>query len=439
MSKAAAAAKAAMSAPATPSAPAPPPTAPAAAPAAAPAPANVVQRQGELPKPSGAIDNTEPLVKQFERQYRTDFADTVDDAPAEREFASAAEVDAAAEGATADKAPKSDAARDEKGQFKPRKGMSARTSLDPDVEAADAAAAPVAPATAGTEEPATPATPVKVMTVEERRRALDALDAEDRRRREEQTLAGERQRIRDFETKLKGPLADRLLLAFPELQGTPDQRRDQLIEMLVSGQVALPEAGATPATQSAEDSELRKEVAALKAKLEGMDPASPAAQDAIATNRLRAIATDLQSKGVALPFSSNPGATIAVNGQMMTADQLRVKVTKATYQMQGNKGSVDGKRVVEVVEQAFEDYFVKQWGESAAAAIRGKPATAPTGQAAPVVTAPAAQQRRGNGGKRGAHSGTAGGDPLPMNHAARHRAMMAEIDAMEGNLRAGPR
>jgi hypothetical protein len=57
-----------------------------------------------------------------------------------------------------------------------------------------------------------------------------------------------------------------------------------------------------------------------------------------------------------------------------------------------------------------------------------------TAQATPQASA----QRRPGAGRRG--GGTPGSDPLPLESAAkRHRAIQAEIDAMEGNFSSGPR
>lgn len=400
------------------SAPKSTPAAPAVAaptPAAA-APANAVQRTGDIPNPTGqTVDFTEPVVRQYERQYKTDFSDPADEGATARAIPAAGEIDAAMPAAGDE-----GAAKPVEAKAKPARASSFSDRMNTDAEPAATATATAtttetATATAVATTAETPAVPV--LTRDERRRALADIDAESNRRQSEQSLAAERTRIAAVEAKLKGPLEERLALAFPGMS------RDELIEGLVSGQIKVPDAAAAPAKKTPEQErieQLERDIAELKGT-------SPAKQDDLAIQRLRAVAANVVATGVPLPFSTKAGAE---------ADAMRLKVTKALWKMQGEKGQVDGVRVCQVVEEHFEGQFVARYGDEAAKVIKGAKPTA----AAPVVAAPAAtSQRRPAVGRRGAHASPTNADPLPMNQDARHRVMMKEIDQIEGTIAFGPR
>lgn len=385
-----------------------------------PQPANTVQRPAVLPQPGGKIDSTEPLVRQFERQYRTDFDDG-SEVFATRDIPAAGEIDAAM--------PEPDPGRSMSGteeklpgaKREPRKTMSQRISTERDDIAAHDAAQVGAPATETTPTSETPAaeTPAvaaqAVLTREQRRKALADIEAESNRRQSEQSLHAERTRIAGIEAKLKsGSVTERLALAFPGMS------RDELIEGLVSGTIAIPEAGAPVKPEDDRIAKLEREIADLKGT-------SPAKQDDLAITRLRNVAAHMAGTGVALPFSTKAGAD---------ADAMRLKVVKATWKMQGEKGQVDGARVCQVVEEHFEEQFRKLWGDDVADVVKGKKPTATL----PAVETPAATgQRRAAVGRRGTHAAPSNKDPLPINKDARDRAIMREIDAMEGTVAWGPR
>lgn len=400
----------AVAAAALPSAPAP--SAPAAAPASAPA--NAVQRsdshakllEGRTPGAFSAdgptIPDAAPVVKVYGRQYSTDFSEGARE-DAGRDLPTQSEIDAAM--------PPADA-EDAKAADKPTKpeGMTARTSTPTEEKPTDPAA---------TEPPTTEPAKPSLLSREERRKLLADLDAESTRRTNEQTVHAEKSRLASIEARLKGPMGDRLALAFPEL-GTPDQARDKLIEMLVSGQVApAVEAAAAKPAEDDRVARLEREIEALK----GTAPTNP---DNVAGARLRMVAATMEQNGAPLPFAKREGDAAYAMG---------VKVAKAMYSMQGNKGNIDGARVMQVVEEHFEAQFVQKYGQEAADFLKGKPPTPAAVQAAAVAASPPAQRRPGG---KGAHAAT-GVDTLSLDPAKRHRAIMAEIDASESTYRAGPR
>lgn len=356
---------------------------------------------------SREVRSTEPVVRQYERQFHSDFGDG--EPSGGRDLPSVHEIDSAMP-LSDDAEAVVEAAETEKA--KPE-AFSRRGKTPEPEEPAVEAAKPEAPAAE---------TAKAVMSREERRKFLADLSAESERRTQEQTVHAEKARIAGLEAKLKGPLADRLALVFPELAGQPDAARDRLIEMLVAGQVT-PATGEAPKPVEADD-----RIGALQKQIDELKGTSPTNPENVAAARLRHVVSTMQADGQALPFAEREGNA---------AYDLGVKIAKSMYAMQGNKGQVDGARVMQVVEQHFEDAFVAKYGEAASAALKGvKPATAVAAATTTTAAVVATAQRRPGARKVGA--GTPGSDPLPLDSPAkRHRAMQAEIDAMEGTFRGG--
>jgi hypothetical protein len=396
-------------------APAPSP-APAAPAPSAPAPANAVSGI-PVPKPEGkTVEDTTPVVRQYGRQYKTDFDDGGVEDGGGRDMPTVQDIDGAMPRGEEGTETVAEAVADIAAE---RTGMTKRTAtpLEPEKPEGEAPAAEAKP----DEAAATPAQPSQ-MTREERRALLAKLDSESQRRTEEQKVHADKERIAALEAKAKGSLEDRLSLVFPELAGKGEEARNRLIEMLVAGQVTLNENAPKPAAPSDEIAELRREIQELK----GTAPNNP---DNVAAARLRMVTTTMQQAGTTLPFTEREGDE---------AYALGVKIAKSMYAMQGNKGQVDGSRVMQVVEQHFEDRFVSKYGQAAADALKGRPTSAAPAAATAAAAAPVPAQRR-PAGRRGAHAATGTGDHLPIDPARRHRAMMQEIDAMEGTVRQGPR
>jgi len=396
---------------------APVPVAPAPAAPAAPA-ANAVQRSEQVDKiiastKPGAVDesravaDTTAAVKVYGRQYKTDFDDGSVDAP--RAMPTVQDVD----GAMPRDGEEPEAVVEEKTPAQPFKRSAAPLDDDKPAEAA---------AEATTEAPAADPAKPALMSRDDRRKLLADLSAESERRTNEQKVHADRQRVENLEAKIKGSLADRLSVVFPELAGQPEAARDRLIEMLVSGQVDPAPAAAAPApAENDAIADLRRQIEELK----GTSPTNP---ENVAGARLRHVVSTMESNGVVLPFSKHEGDDAIAMG---------VKVAKSMYAMQGNKGQVDGARVMQVVEEHFEEKFVAKYGQAAADALKGaKPA--PVVTETPKVETPAVVQRRPNG-RRGTHAAEGNGDHLPLDISKRHRSIMAEIDASEGTVRAGPR
>lgn len=392
-------------------------TAPVAAPSPSPAPAAPAPAHANavanvpIPKPEGkTVEDTSPVVRQYNRQYKTDFDDGSAE-PGARDMPSVQDIDAAMPRGEEGTETVAEAVAEVVAE---KVGMARRTATPPEeTPANDAAAEP--PAAVEAPKP-------NLLSREERRKLLSDLSAESERRTQEQTVHAEKARIAGLEAKLKGPLADRLAVVFPELAGQPDTARDRLIEMLVAGQVTPAFGEAAPAAAAEPDAiaELRREIAELK----GTAPNNP---ENVAAARLRHVVSSMKEAGTALPFSEREGNA---------AYDMGVKVAKSMYAMQGNKGQVDGARVMQVVEEHFEEQFVSKYGQEAADFLKGrKPAAPVAAVATPAAVAPA--QRRPNG-RRG-NAAAPGGDPLPLDPARRHRMMMAEIDQAEGTVRVGPR
>jgi hypothetical protein len=395
-------------------APAPAPSPAPAAPApSAPAPANAVSGVA-IPQPTGkTVEDTTPVVKSYGRQYKTDFDDGGVDGGG-RDMPTVQDIDGAMPRGEEGTETVAEAVADIAAE---RTGMTKRTATPLE---ADKPEGETPEAEAKQDDAAKPEQPA-LLSREQRRELLAKLDGESQRRTEEQKVHADKQRIAALEAKAKGSLEDRLSLVFPELAGKGEEARNRLIEMLVAGQVMLNEEAPKPAAPSDEIAELRREIQELK----GTAPTNP---DNVAAARLRMVTTTMQQAGTSLPFTEREGDQ---------AYALGVKIAKSMYAMQGNKGMVDGARVMQVVEQHFEDAFVAKYGQAAADALKGRTSSAAPAPATPAPAAPVPAQRR-PAGRRGAHGGSTG-DPLPLDNARRHRAMMAEIDAMEGNVRQGPR
>jgi hypothetical protein len=403
---------------------APPPgagAAPAAPAAPAPgAPANVASMP--LPKPAGSIDFSEPLVKPFQRQYKTDFDDGMGGEAGEG-GEPVGEADparpASPDGKTAAKSPKADRAK---------VIAEAAGDMGGTTEGAEGGTTEVTEAKGGEAgKTATTATEAgdkgdktrKPLTQAERRALLDDLDHETERRAAEQSLSRERERIAGIEKKLKGSLEERI-----EAIGLSEDDKALLLEGLINGSFKLPaKAGDKPTTPEETDrmKAMEDEIARLKADREGT---SPEAQNRVMAQRFEEITKDMD-----VPFSARMG---------QAATNKRIEVARALHAKQGGKGTVDGVRVAEVVEEYFRGLFVKTWGEEAAAVVEKKTgAPAKGAPATPTTTTTTAVRRPSQ--RQGGSRASSGKDPLPLRREDRHRNILNEIQGAEGTIPDGPR